>query len=722
VGREAAVRSPLGELGARLRDVVNKTPVSYAPRSGGLSSLGPQRSDAEQQLRAYGSVGTLYAIVNRLANATSQVNWHLYRAARSGNPDDRTQVTNHLALDIWNKPNPFYTRQEFVETFEQHVELTGEGWWLIGRDPRATLPLELWPVRPDRMTVVPSPTDFLTGYVYRGPDGEKVPLELTDVVQLRVPNPLDPYRGMGPVQSILVDLDATRYTAEWNRNFFLNSAEPGGIIEVDKRLSDDEFDEMTTRWRQQHQGVAQAHRVAVLEQGKWVDRKFSQRDMQFSELRDVSREVIREAFGFPKPLLGTVEDVNRANAEAAEVVFARWLIVPRLERIKGALNNDFLPLFGPSAAGLEFDYESPVPQDQAAENAELTAKVSAAKQLVDLGYDRADVLTKLGLPDIAVGTAGLGDARNIAEMVQKIYLGVDVVISAGEARDILNRAGAGLPAQVPTFATPARPAGPAARHAGPRNAADLDPADLPDISHMATAYDTALADLLAAWVGLTAAQKDALVVQVQHIAEHGSLDDLANLQVDSTAAAAALFAAMVALAAVAGRQMADEAAAQGVEIAAATGDRVDMNSVATVTAGLLATELAVSAARAAMRANGPTATPKDIADAVRAQLDGLSTASAETQLGASLHGSMNSARVATLRAAPEGAVYASEVLDRNTCKPCRAVNGRWLGNISDMATIELSYPAGAFGGYIGCLGGPRCRGTIVGVWRPEQTS
>ena len=381
--------------------MTNRTPVSYAPRS--FSFATQYRNDAEQQMRAMGSVGTLFAIVNRISNAVSQVDWHLYRKARSGKPEDRTEVTSHLALDIWNNPNQYYTRQEFVESFSQHVELTGEGWWVVGKDERAaTLPLELWCVRPDRMSVVASPTEFLTGYVYRGPDGEQVPLGRNDVIQIRMPNPLDPYRGMGPVQSTLVDLDASRYTAEWNRNFFLNSAEPGGVIEVPERLSDEQFDEMTMRWREQHQGVAQAHRVAIIENAKWVDRKFSMRDMQFGELRSVSREIIRESFGFPKPMLGAVDDVNRANAEAAEVVFARWLTVPRLERVKGALNSNFLPLFS-TAAGLEFDYESPVPEDQEAERAERESKAAAAKTyIVDCGFEPAEVLEMLDLPALTV--------------------------------------------------------------------------------------------------------------------------------------------------------------------------------------------------------------------------------------------------------------------------------------------------------------------------------
>jgi HK97 family phage portal protein len=391
------VKSPLGTL-------LNRTPVRYVNErsSFGLASL--QQSDAEQMMRQYGSVGTLFQIVNRIANATSGVSWRLYRRhvdqRRRYGPveDSRVEVTSHWALDVWNEPNPFMPQQEFVEVFSQHVELVGEAWWVVGRDKRSDLPLTLWPVRPDKMEPVPHPTEYLSGYIYKGPNGEQVPLGRDEVVFLRSPNPLDPYRGMGPVQSLLVDLDATRYSAEWNRNFFYNDASPGGIIEVAKRLDDAEFDEMTMRWREQHQGVRNAHRVAVIEQGKWVDRAFSMRDLQFGELREVGREVIREAYGFPKPMLGAVDDINRANAAAGEVVFARWVLKQRLDRIKGALNHDYLPLFG--VTDLEFDYDDPTPEDREADLAERVAAVEMATKLISEGFDAAQVLEFLGLPDM----------------------------------------------------------------------------------------------------------------------------------------------------------------------------------------------------------------------------------------------------------------------------------------------------------------------------------
>ena len=381
-----------------LADAVrNKSPVPFVGKQLQIPWVAP--SGAEQQMRAMGAVGTLFSIVNRTSVSTSKGCWHLYRKSPTGDKEKRVEITRHWALDIWNKPNKFMTQQEFVESFQQHVDLTGEGWWVIGRDDRArSIPLNIWPVRPDRMAPVPDATNFISGYEYTGPNGEKIPLGLDEVIFIRMPNPLDPYRGMGPVQSILADLDATKYSAEWNRNFFINGAEPGGIVEVDKRLSDDEFNEMSERWDEQHRGVANAHRVAIIEQGRWVERKFTNRDMQFVEMRNVSSKVIREAFGMPKFAVGDVEDVNRATAEAAKAWFAEELTVPRLERIRGALNNDFLPLFGKAGEELEFDFDSPVPADREAEGKDLVAKSTAVKTLIDTGFDGDEAREVCGLP------------------------------------------------------------------------------------------------------------------------------------------------------------------------------------------------------------------------------------------------------------------------------------------------------------------------------------
>ncbi|MFJ4682051.1 phage portal protein [Streptomyces sp. NPDC088789] len=447
-------------LGALLNrtSTATATPVPFASRaqtnSGGL--FGSSRT-AEGQMRAMSSVGTLFAIVDRTSNATALVDWKLYRKAKSGRKEDRTEVTSHAALDLWNRPNSFMPQQEFVEASTQHYDLTGETWWVIARRPGVTIPLEMWPIRPDRMTPVPDRDTFLKGYVYTSPDGEQIPLELNEVIQLRRPNPLDPYRGLSPVLSILPDLDTSRYAAEWARAFFVNSAQPGGVIEVPVHLEDREWDEMRERWAAQHKGVSNAHRVAIIEHGaKWSDRTISQRDMQFVELRGATRDAIREAYGISKSAIGDFEDINRASALAAKSWFAEQQTVPRLERIKGALNHELLPMFGRPAEGLEFDYENPTPPDPEIEATTLKARGEVAALLIGSGGYGPSVLEALDLPEMAFGQPG-------ADADRELLIDLVKAAPAALAGTILPMLGFDVPTPPPAPAAepvPARAEGP----------------------------------------------------------------------------------------------------------------------------------------------------------------------------------------------------------------------------------------------------------------------
>lgn len=377
------------------------------PRAGALGGPGMRlgwllgKPSGERLLATTSEVSTLFAIVEKLTTSVASVEWNLWRKAPSGLKKDRQLVTSHAALDLWRNPNRHMTGREFRESSQQHMELVGEAPWVVVKAGR--LPIELWPVRPDRLEPVPDKEHFLAGYTYSA--GEQVPLGVDDVIRQKMPNPLDPYRGLGPVQALLTQLDAVRYSSEWNRAFFENSAEPGGIIETSRDLDPEEFKQFRDRWAEQHKGVGNAHRVAMLEMGqKWVDRTYTNRDMQFAELNSIGREVIREGYGFPKSMLGAVEDVNRANAEAGELVFGRWLTVPRLDRIRDALNHRLLPMYYPprTPVPVEWDYVSPVPEDRAADNEALTAQATAFQTLVDAGVDPEWAAAHVGMPPITM--------------------------------------------------------------------------------------------------------------------------------------------------------------------------------------------------------------------------------------------------------------------------------------------------------------------------------
>lgn len=700
----------------------NDSPVPFVSRRSDVSLASPVMAGPSQtdNLAAMGAVGTLFAIVDACSHGTSMVEWHLYRKPRSGqevDPDNRTEVTRHAALDLLKKPNPFTTRQELIEAGQQHGELTGETFLVIYRDRRSTLPLELWNIRPDKMVPVKHPTKFLTGWLYLGPDGEKVPLNLDEVVLIRRPSPLDPWRGIAPVGSVLADLETSAAAAAWQSNFYKNSAEPGGIIEYEETLSDDEWNQARLRWEEQHKGVSRAHRVAILEQGKWVDRKYSIKDMSLVEMRSDLREVIREAYRFPKPMLGTVDDVNRANADAGEYVFGQWLIKPRAERWKEAFNNDLLPMFFPPGVepDVEFDYTLDIPVDQEKENSTLTAKVDAVVKLTGVGFKPPALMEAFELPEIEweeppPPPAPILPGEESGEEEPEPEGGADPDSSAAPgARSVPARRGTGQWVGRPRSLTRTLPL---------RNI-DLDRDDLPGLESMQESFDEALDRTVVDWHKVDREWKDSLAVMSGNAVRSGSSLELATMgnALDILPGSEILEAAMMLVANASGQDVVKEAAAQGVTINAVSPRRDHLTQISQAVVALLAQEMAISAAREALRVAGPNATADEVESSVRAHLSELTDARPRTYLGNALTIGQHQGRLATMRAAPVAAYYGNEVLDSNTCKYCRRVDGRWLGN--DLATAEKLYPNG---GYIDCEGGVRCRGTIVAVYRPEQVT
>lgn len=113
----------------------------------------------------------------------------------------------------------------------------------------------------------------------------------------------------------------------------------------------------------------------------------------------------------------------------------------------------------------------PAPRIAATEINRPEATAEAVSQLMAVGALTADpgidaaLRARYRLPQRVAelaGEVGQVDARALVEMVQKVYLGVGVVITAEEARGMLNAAGANLPMNVdpaPASPAPAQPVG-----------------------------------------------------------------------------------------------------------------------------------------------------------------------------------------------------------------------------------------------------------------------
>jgi NADH:ubiquinone oxidoreductase subunit len=545
------------------------------------------------------------------------------------------------------------------------------------------------------MEPIPDPDSFIAGWIYTSPTGEQIPLRTNEVIQEKRPNPLDPYRGAGPVASILPNIQQQRYATEYQRNLFLNGADPGGVITVPNKMSERDFDELVDRWRESHRGVARAGQVGVLENGAvWTPNAHSNKDMEYGQLRLANRDELREAWRIHKAMMGSSDDVNRANAQTAQEIFVAWQVLPRLNRRRDTLNCKLLPLFGGADKTVEFDYEDPSPVNAETAATEMLQKAQAAAALLATGvFNPRDVLEAVGLPDM--------DVQDVpAAAAPPAPAGATPPPNASELGDQgQNLARPSITMGRPRAAVPEPP---------PHNLDKLDEQWKKAVAAAVILYLT----------NIVVIQRKQITEQIIKLVDAGDITGLTAIAVDSAAGAKQLTTVMAALAAASADMAVGEAAKQGATIQPKTPDRAELAAVAETVAALAAASLSLSAgAQAARVAMADTNKPGvDVAEEVEQYLDDASDASLTSRISGAMSAAQNGARIATFLGGQAADLFASEINDKNTCRPCRAIDGQYIGNTLDDNIEDQVAELYPNGGYIDCSGGDRCRGTIIAAY------
>lgn len=322
----------------------------------------PPEKNLDEFLKAY--TYWAYACSRAIADNVAEVPLQLFAVSSNG---DEKEIHDHPALTLLQQANPWMTEYELREMLSLHLELTGEGYWAIERN-RLGLPGELWPLMPPYVTLLQSPTAFIDAVEYRVPGNGVLTYAAEDVIQFKYSNPSSLYRGWSPTRAAALPLDIHQYAQEWMREFFFNDATPGGVLSSDQPLTRTQAEEIQMRWSENHHGRGKHHRIAIMGMGtkfQTIDR--SLQELTFTDEQRRLRDDILGIYGVPKAVLGITDDVNRANAEAAEYTFAKRVIRPRLRRIEQRLNEFLIARFFDPRLKLRF--ADPVP-----ENRELNLK------------------------------------------------------------------------------------------------------------------------------------------------------------------------------------------------------------------------------------------------------------------------------------------------------------------------------------------------------------
>lgn len=253
-----------------------------------------------------------------------------------------------------------------------------------------------------------------------------------------------------------------------------------------------------------------------------------------------------------------------------------------------------------------------------------------------------------------------------------------------------------------------------------RKLTDFEIASRADFAMIDKQWEDAVGSTLTDYARAEADQRAELREQITSVVDSGNLSLLDTLHVDTDHMADLLADHMRRLAITAGKEMQREAEHQGVTVpewdldtALTASTAVDIiRGVARVTARALGLGLVQSAGRRAMTFITSGRSGRQVAELVDRDLKDLSVRTPRDYIGSAMSAAQNTGRYAVLRVSPPGIYMATEVLDKRTCGPCRAIDGTEFTSLNQAAE---AYPGGA-GGYVNCAGGGRCRGTMIAVW------
>ena len=346
----------------------------------------------------YATSTPVYSAIRIRADALSRPPVVVYRHTSSEAGGQRLPVGHeHPAQRLLEGVNRWYTRADLWRATEIYLNLWGSAYWMLDRDASGNR--ELWPLRPDRVSIVPDRDDYIRGFVYHG-RSRPVALTPDEVVWFRYFNPLEEYAGLSPVAPSRMAVDMGRDGLRFNRNFLRNSAQPDFVMLTNEYMNDSEVDDFYRRWESRYRGPANARRPAVASFIRDIKTLgLSHREMDFIQGLRWSLEEVSRAFGVPRPLLSDLERATFSNVNAAERFFWRNTMVPEMTFLAEQVTRKLFPMLGYPDLEMQFDLSAieALAEDE-------NARASREAQLLDRGVLTInEVRRSRGLPDVPWG-------------------------------------------------------------------------------------------------------------------------------------------------------------------------------------------------------------------------------------------------------------------------------------------------------------------------------
>ena len=286
----------------------------------------------------------VYSCVRILAEAVASLPLHVYAYKVGGGKE---MVTDHpLYTLLHDEPNPEMTSFVFRETLMSHLLIWGNAYAQIIRDGAGRV-IGLYPLLPNRMDVERDEKGRLY-YVYSRDTDENPNFRgngdfiLKKDEVLHIPGlGFDGLVGYSPIAMAKNAVGMTLACEEYGASFFANGANPGGVLEHPGVLKDP--GKVRESWNSVYQGTANAHKVAVLEEGmKYHQIGIPPEEAQFLETRKFQLNEIARLYRIPPHMIGDLDKSSFNNIEQQSLEFVKYTLDPWVIRWEQALQKALL--------------------------------------------------------------------------------------------------------------------------------------------------------------------------------------------------------------------------------------------------------------------------------------------------------------------------------------------------------------------------------------------
>ena len=256
-------------------------------------------------------------------------------------------------------------------------------------------------------------------------------------------------RGISRVEALKENFGLASALEKYAARFFGSGTQTSGVLEVPGNLTAEQAKSMQEAFDSRHRGWARAHKTAIITGGaQYKPTNVPNDQAQFLDSRRMAVEDVARAFNIPPHLLGLPGTNTYASVEQNNIAFVTHTLRPIAQKIEGALTALLSEETGKEAAFIKFSldgllradvntrteayarglqsgyykindirrFEDLEPIDDAsaetvrvplanvnvdaADLSAMSAKVDMAQRLIQVGFDPADVMAKLELPDI----------------------------------------------------------------------------------------------------------------------------------------------------------------------------------------------------------------------------------------------------------------------------------------------------------------------------------